>query len=47
MGIYDGSASSITQSKAAMDSFFAAAQDAESGEFLVSLVGVVDDPFAL
>lgn len=47
MDLYDGTAESITAAQNAIDGFFADAQDADSGEFLLSLVGVVDDPFML
>ena len=47
MELYDGSQSSIEASVAAIDADFAAAESAGSGEFLLSLVGVVDDPFAI
>jgi hypothetical protein len=46
MSLFDGSADSITEAKAAIDGYFADAVDAQNGEFLISVVGVVDDPFA-
>ena len=47
MAAFDGSSESIQTSKAMIESFHEAALSAESGEFLVSLVGVIDDPFAI
>ena len=47
MSLFDGSADSITEAKAAIDGYFADALDAQNGEFLISVVGVVDDPFAI
>ncbi len=47
MDLFDGSPASITAAKDAIDGFYADALDSESGEFLLPLVGVVDDPFAV
>lgn len=47
MSLYDGSQASIDAAKASTDNFYADALDAENGEFLFSLAGVVDDPFAI
>lgn len=46
MGLFDGSTASLTSAKEAADIDHAAALAADgSGAFLVTLVGVVDDPF--
>ncbi|MEE9311014.1 MAG: DUF4214 domain-containing protein, partial [Planctomycetota bacterium] len=47
MALYDGTAASITAAKNAIDGFYAAAVDANTGELLINLVGVMDDPFAV
>ncbi|MEM9968786.1 MAG: DUF4214 domain-containing protein [Pseudomonadota bacterium] len=47
MAIFDGSQTSVDAAVAQMDVFFAAAQDPTDGEFLMPLVGVIDDPFVL
>ena len=47
MALFDGSESSIADAVAAIDAFFADATGAIDGEFLMPLVGVLDDPFAL
>ncbi|MEW9918255.1 DUF4214 domain-containing protein [Marimonas sp. MJW-29] len=46
MGGFDGSAGSINSVVQAIDGYFASAQAATGGEFLMPLVGVLDDPFA-
>lgn len=46
MAIFNGSQSSITAAVAATDGHFADALNAANGEFLMPLVGVLDDPFA-
>ena len=46
MALFDGSEASIEQTIAAIDDYFADALDADTGEFLMPLVGVIDDPFA-
>jgi Ca2+-binding RTX toxin-like protein len=46
MTLFNGSADSITTAKNAIDGYYADALDAQNGEFLISVVGVVDDPFA-
>jgi hypothetical protein len=46
MELFDGSPASITAATAAIDSAYADALDPENGDFLLPLVGVVDDPFA-
>ncbi|MEP5728907.1 MAG: DUF4214 domain-containing protein [Sulfitobacter sp.] len=45
MNLFDGSAASVETVQAAIDSFYASALDGETGQFLMPLVGVVDDPF--
>lgn len=47
MALYDGSAGSVTTAQAAIDGYHAAALEADSGMFLMPLVGVLDDPFAV
>lgn len=46
MALFDGSEASIAQTVGAIDGYYLDASDAESGEFLMPLVGVIDDPFA-
>ena len=46
MALFDGSQSSIEAAVSATDGHYAAALDANSGDFLMPLVGVLDDPFA-
>ncbi|WP_420380773.1 DUF4214 domain-containing protein [Marivita sp.] len=46
MQIFDGSAASVNAAVAQIDSFHNAALDPNSGEFLMPLVGVLDDPFS-
>lgn len=46
MQTFDGSQSSVTNAVAQIDSLHANALDANTGDFLFPLVGVVDDPFA-
>lgn len=47
MGLYDGSAASVNAAVAATDQIYAEALDPNNGEFLMPLVGVIDDPFAV
>jgi ELWxxDGT repeat protein len=47
MQLYDGSQSSIDTAVAAIDGFYTDAMHAETSEFLLQLVGVVDNPFAV
>ncbi len=47
MALYNGSAASLSAAKNAVDNFYNAALDANNGEFLINLVGVMDDPFAV
>ena len=46
MNTFDGSAGSITAAVAAIDGYFQTAQQGETGQFLMPLLGVLDDPFA-
>jgi uncharacterized protein DUF4214/hemolysin type calcium-binding protein len=45
MDLFDGSSESIAAAKSSIDGFYADALGPDDGEFLVSLVGVIDDPF--
>ena len=47
MSLFDGSEESMTRSLATIDNFYAKALDANDGEFLLQVVGVLDDPFAV
>ncbi|MGC1505794.1 MAG: DUF4214 domain-containing protein, partial [Sulfitobacter sp.] len=47
MSLYNGSEESINAAKSSIDSFAFDAQDAVNGEFLMPLVGVIEDPFAI
>ena len=47
MALFDGTQDGIDAAVAAIDAFFTEAQDALTGEFLMPLVGVLDDPFTL
>ncbi|WP_292294584.1 DUF4214 domain-containing protein [Marivita sp.] len=47
MGLYDGSSASVNAAVSATDQIYAEALDPNSGEFLMPLVGVIDDPFAV
>jgi hypothetical protein len=46
MAHFDGSDDSVQRTVDAIDAFYSAATDAETGEFLMPLVGVMDNPFA-
>ncbi|KIN62470.1 Peptidase S8 and S53 subtilisin kexin sedolisin [Sulfitobacter noctilucicola] len=46
MAQFDGTSQSVLAAKSMTDDLYADALDAQSGEFLFQLVGVVDDPFA-
>ncbi|WP_419723602.1 DUF4214 domain-containing protein [Sulfitobacter dubius] len=46
MALFDGSQSSIDRAVAAIDADYAEALDPTSGEFLMPIVGVLDNPFA-
>ncbi|MTJ06082.1 MAG: DUF4214 domain-containing protein [Sediminimonas qiaohouensis] len=43
----DQAGADLTAAKAAVDTAYSAAADADTGEFLLNLVGVIDDPFAV
>ena len=45
LSLFTGTPESIDATRAAFDAHFAEAQDAETGDFLFTLVGVLDDPF--
>ena len=45
MAEFDGSADSLSEAVAAVDSFYAAAVDPVNGAFLMPIVGVLDNPF--
>lgn len=47
LAVFDGSDNSIAQAVATIDGFHTDALDAATGEFLVPLIGVIDDPFAV
>ena len=47
MVLFDGSEASINAAVAAIDGFHADALDPNNGEFLMPIIGVLDDPFAL
>jgi hypothetical protein len=47
MAHFDGTEGSITDAVNAIDGFFTDALDPADGEFLMPLVGVLDDPFAM
>jgi hypothetical protein len=46
MAIFDGSGTSVTAAVAQIDTFHNAALNPNSGEFLMPIVGVLDDPFS-
>lgn len=45
MAMYDGTENSIDQAVTAIDDYYQAALHPENGEFLLQVVGVLDDPF--
>ena len=47
MGEFDGSDAGIATAVAAIDGFHEAALNPNSGEFLMPVVGVLDDPFSV
>lgn len=47
MNLFDGSDASITDAVAAIDGFYADAIAPDTGEFLMPLIGVLDDLFAV
>jgi ELWxxDGT repeat protein len=46
MALFDGTQSSIEQAVAAIDNYYQEALDPNNGEFLMQVVGVLDNPFA-
>ena len=47
MQLFDGTQNGANDAVTAIDGFFASAQNATTGEFLMPLVGVLDDPFSM
>ena len=47
MALFDGSADSLADAVDAVEVLYAAAQDAANGDFLMPLVGVLDDPVVM
>jgi hypothetical protein len=47
MDLFDGTPAGVAAAVSAIDAYYAAALDPFTGEFLMPLVGVLDDPFAL
>lgn len=47
MALFDGSADSLADAVDAVDVFYTSAMSGENGEFLMPLVGVLDDPFGV
>lgn len=47
MALFDGSQGSINQAVAAIDNYYDQALDPNNGEFLLQVVGVLDNPFAV
>jgi Domain of unknown function (DUF4214)/Putative Ig domain len=47
MALFDGSENGTDAAVAAIEGFYVDAIDAETGEFLMPLVGVLDDPFSI
>ena len=45
--LYDGSSASVNNAVSAIDQIYAEALDPNNGEFLMPLVGVINDPFAV
>jgi len=45
--LFDGSQSNIDQAVAAIDNYYEQALDPNNGEFLMQVVGVLDDPFSV
>ena len=46
MALYDGTQTGLDASVAAIDNFYADALDPMTGEFLMPLIGVIDEPFS-
>jgi CSLREA domain-containing protein len=47
MALFDGTEASINNAVNAIDAFYANAIDADTGEFLMQVVGILDDPFTV
>jgi hypothetical protein len=47
MALFDGTDTSITAAVSAIDGNYANALDPVDGEFLMPIIGVLDDPFAM
>jgi hypothetical protein len=47
MALFDGSEESVQNAVDAINALHTAAMDSENGEFLMPLIGVMDDPFAI
>lgn len=47
MALFDGSQGSINQAVAAIDNYYDQALDPDTGEFLMQVVGILDNPFAV
>lgn len=47
MALFDGTQGSINQAVAAIDNYYQQALDPTDGEFLMQVVGVLDNPFAV
>jgi hypothetical protein len=47
MELFDGSADSLADAVDAVEVIYASAMSAENGDFLMPLVGVLDDPFGV
>ena len=45
MEMFDGSQASVNQAVAAIDGYYEDALDPTNGEFLIQIVGVLDNPF--
>ena len=45
MALFDGTQAGLDASVAAIDNFYADALDPITGEFLMPLIGVIDEPF--
>lgn len=46
MSLFDGSQAGVEAAVSAVDSYYREALDPDSGEFLMQIVGILDDPFA-
>lgn len=45
MALFDGTDDSLRTAKVSIDNYYNVASDAQNGELLIQLVGVIDDPF--